>query len=288
MGVGLRHPHYQQAMAPVANIDFVEVHAENFFMAGGASLEVLNTVSQYHPLSIHGTSLGLGSNQTIPKSAIHSLKQLVDHFKPILVSDHLCFTWSHINSQPIHSGDLLPIAFNEKMLLKASDNIKQVQDTLGQQLLAENLSAYLTMPDPTLRETDFLNQLCQNTGCKLLVDINNLMVNEVNKRDNDAEFDPVSNVKKWLDDIDLETIGEIHLAGCTEPAKGGIMVDDHSQPVADSTWQAYAYLINRLDNIPPTLIEWDTQLPEWETLVGEAEKARSIITSTQLAKIDGK
>ncbi len=271
VGVGLRHPHYKQAITETARIDFVEVHAENFFMDGGASLAVLDEVCERYPLSIHGTSMGLGSIQPAPLKALNSLKRLVDRYQPMLVSDHLCFTWSRLDGQDVHSGDLLPIAFDQETLDVATTNILRVQEILGRAILVENLSAYLSFDQSIYSETDFLNQLCDNTQCRLLVDLNNLAVNAHNLNQDALEY-----AGKWLAEISASDVGEIHLAGCTPVTKDQIMIDDHSQPVADKTWQLYRHALT-LFGPKPTLIEWDTQIPDWSVLISEAAKAKALI-----------
>lgn len=272
IGVGLRHGHYQPAIEHPADIDFIEVHAENFFMQGGASLAVLDQASEHYAISLHATSFGLGSLAPAPSYAIDRLKCLVDRYNPVLVSDHLCFTWVMINNTLHHSGDLLPIAFNQKTLASTIDNIQRIQDRLQRPISVENLSAYIKVDGSTMSETDFLNAMCKQAGSGLLVDLNNLMVNAFNAK----ALDRQQYAKNWLADIRTDVISELHLAGCTHPPKGGIMVDDHSQPVADDTWAVYQYFV-QCYGPRPTLIEWDHQLPNWNQLIAESFKAREII-----------
>ena len=141
----------------------------------------------------------------------------------------------------------------------------------GKLLYATPLSAYLEPPGSTLTETAFLTELVERSGCRLLVDINNLAVNAANTG---TEHVAVS-IKQWLDQIPAEYVGEIHLAGCTPAQPGGLVIDDHSQKVSDIVWDGYHHAITRFGQVP-TLIEWDTQLPEWQVLLNEANKARRI------------
>lgn len=168
-------------------------------------------------------------------------------------------------------GDLLPIAFNEVTLKALVENIQQVQSALGRTIMIENLSAYLTLPDNTLSEPEFLIQACTQSGCKLLLDLNNLVVNATNAQVPDIRH----TVTQFLAQIPEHLVGELHLAGCTPVAPGEIMVDDHSHPVPDVVWSVYRDALT-LYGPKPTLIEWDAALPSWPTLLAEAEKARVI------------
>lgn len=274
IGVGLRHPHYEEALAAPAAVDFLEVHAENFFMAGGAPLAVLDAIGQHYKLSIHGTALSLGSLTGLNPAHVDKLKDLVARVDPLFVSDHACFSQAQFENGPLHLGDLLPIAFNEITLSGLVSNIQQVQDALKRSIMIENLSAYIALGDNTLTEAEFLVEACQRSGCQLLLDLNNLVVNATNTQTDSIH----EHVTQFLALIPAHLVGEIHLAGCTPVPQGEIMVDDHSHPVPDNVWAVYKEAL-ALFGPKPTLIEWDTDLPAWQTLIAEAEKARRLAKS---------
>ena len=281
IGVGLRHPHYSDVLAPsvgnkdndakISPIDFVEVHSENFFAQGGASRALIREVAEKYPVSLHSTALGLGSKAAIAGSYLESLSELVKVVNPFLMSDHAAFSWSELDGRSIHAGDLLPIAFNQKNLKSMADNIDAVQQLTGRRLLIENLSAYLTPRNSVLAETEFLITLAELTQCGLLIDLNNLVVN-ANNFSNKKNIDYA---KQWLQQIPRGIVGEIHLAGFTLVGKSELAIDDHSQPVSDVGWQLYQFALQRFGAVP-TLIEWDNNLPTWQALLNEANKARMI------------
>ncbi len=271
IGVGLRHQHFTEALTTPSNIDFVEVHSENFFAEGGASRNVLAQAGEKYALSLHSTAMGLGSAQGVPKDYLEKLKQLADDSQPILMSDHACFSWSQLDSQQVHAGDLLPLAYSEQTLLVLAHNIDRVQQVLGRALLVENLSAYIQYAEAAMPETEFLVRLSQLTGCKLLIDLNNIIVTA----NNTNAVAPLSFAKQWLSAIPEDIVGEIHLAGFTEVSDGELVIDDHSQAVSDQGWQLYRCALQRFGKVP-TLIEWDNNLPTWQILVNEADKARHI------------
>lgn len=280
IGVGLRHIHYNDALSARANIDFIEVHAENFFAEGGATYQVITDIAANYPISLHATSLGLGSAVPAPEQQLNQLLALVERTDPILVSDHACFSWAELSSASTHAGDLLPVPFNEESLACMANNVLRAQALLKRTILVENLSAYMQLPGSTYSESEFLVKLCELTGCKLLIDINNLMVNAANHHllePNGEKIDTKEFAKQWLNSIPKSMVGEFHLAGCTSVPENDFMIDDHSQPVSDDAWQVYKFALERFGPVP-TLIEWDENLPSWTTLLKEADKARQIAT----------
>ena len=271
VGVGLRHAHYEAALSDVADIDFVEVHTENFSMDGGANLAVLERARELYDVSLHCTALGLGSAVGISDRAVEKLAELTQRFNPMLVSDHLCFCWVDMGAVRMHASDLLPVQRTPESLEVLACNIDRVQQSIGRSLLVENISVYLDEPGQEQSETEFLCALVEKTGCRLLVDINNLLVNAHNQ----GSPAPERYVASWLDQIPGDAVGEIHLAGCSPVAAGEIAVDDHGAPVSAAAWRLYEYALGRYGNVP-TLIEWDTALPDWNALQNEAIHARYV------------
>lgn len=269
IGVGLRHPHFADLLTTPKQVDFVEVHSENFFGEGGAALSVLTQVRDKYPISLHSTSMGLGSLSPIPNSYLTQLKKLTERIDPILMSEHACFTWGEQQGQLIHSGDLLPIAHTKHNLQKMCEQVDRVQTYLGRQLIIENVSAYLQFKQSPLSEAQFLAQLSQQTGAKILLDINNIAVNSLNFEGGNIK----QSVADYIDILPIDSVAQIHLAGCSEVAEGELVIDDHARPVSTHVWQGYQQALRRFGAIP-TLIEWDNDLPEWSVLVAEASKAR--------------
>ena len=279
IGVGLRHPHYADVLAPSLNVatndsmkvDFVEVHSENFFGQGGAALSVLNQVREKYPVSLHSVSMGLGSKYDIPKVYLDRLKKLTQLIDPFLMSEHACFTWGKQYGKPIHSGDLLPIAHTHENLARMCEQVDKVQAFLNRELIIENVSAYIKFDESYLSEAEFLTELCQRTGAKILLDINNIAVNSLNFENGNIQ----QSVANYIKVLPLNSVAQIHLAGCKIPEDGQLVIDDHARPVSDDVWQGYKLAIDRFGAVP-TLVEWDNDLPEWSVLVGEAQKARDI------------
>ncbi|MEL0659538.1 DUF692 domain-containing protein [Psychromonas arctica] len=271
IGVGLRHPHFTDVLTQPKQVDFVEVHSENFFGEGGAAQSVLKQVREKYPVSLHSTSMGLGSEQDIPHHYLDRLTNLARNIDPFLMSEHACFTWGQQQGQLIHSGDLLPIAHTNASLDRMCEQVDKVQSRLGRQLIIENVSAYIKFDQSYLSEVEFLAELSRRTDSKILLDINNIAVNSMNFEGGNIK----QSVNDYINILPINSVAQIHLAGCTTALPGELVVDDHARPVSDQVWQGYEQALQRFGPIP-TLIEWDNDLPEWSILIGEADKARHI------------
>jgi uncharacterized protein (UPF0276 family) len=226
---------------------------------------------ELYQLSLHGTALSLGAAYAPDTEAVEHLQRLVQEFDPMLVSEHLSFAWATVQGKKVHLGDLLPVARNTASLDLLCSNIDRVQQSLSRPILIENVSSYLSDMPHEIDEAQFLVALTERTGCRLLLDINNLFVNAHNARTTDRQ----TVVRDWMDQLPADSVGEIHLAGFTAPEAGAIAIDDHAQPVSDECWEAYAYAVRRFGAVP-TLVEWDNALPEWDVLQQQAAIARTI------------
>ncbi len=286
VGIGLRQPHYEALLSNPPPLAFVEVHSENFFGDGGAALSVLMQAREHWPVSLHGVGLSLGSALGLDPWHVDRLAALVRRVQPLRVSDHACFArgWRGTPAQdPVHAGDLLPVAFTEESLQIMAANVQQVQDRLQRPLLVENLSAYLHWADDAIAEPDFFNRLTRQTGCGLLLDVNNLVVNALNDQRGSArdEAAAVQVACHWVDQIDAGSVGEVHLAGYCDA--GDIVIDDHGSRVHPCVWQVYRHAMQRLGP-RPTLVEWDTGLPAAAVLLAEAEMAEQVLAQAVQGK----
>ena len=274
VGIGLRQPHYQALLQGRPRLGFVEVHSENFFADGGAPLALLQAVRQHYPVSLHGVGLALGSAAGLDTWHLDRLARLAERIAPVRVSDHAAFARApqRAGAAVLHANDLLPVAFTTAALDIMVANVQQVQDRLQRPILVENLSAYLHWADDHLDEPEFFNALARRSGCGLLLDVNNLVVNALNDG-----VDAVAAACAWVDAIDAAAVGEIHLAGYHD--SGDIVIDDHGSRVHAPVWQVYRHALQRLGP-RPSLLEWDTDLPALDVLLDEAAKAGRILDTS--------
>lgn len=266
-GIGLRAPHYGAVLADWPAIGWLEVHSENFFVAGGEALRVLDAVRQRCPLSLHGVGLSLGSSDALNRDHLRKLKSLIERVEPAAVSEHLC--WSSISGR--YLNDLLPLPYSEEALVGVSARIRQAQDFLGRRLMIENVSSYVRFKGAVMPEWDFLAEVARRSDCDILLDVNNIFVSATNHG-----FSP----HDYLQAMPGERIGEIHLAGHEidegDPAEENFLVDTHSRPVSAAVWALYAAALDRFGP-RPTLIEWDNDIPALEVLLAEAGKAQALL-----------
>jgi uncharacterized protein (UPF0276 family) len=267
-GIGLRAAHQEQIAAERPRIAWLEAHSENYFAEGGAQLELLASIRESYELSLHGVGLSLGSTDPLDRAHLALLARLVRRFEPALVSEHL--SWGSVGGRFLN--DLLPMPHTEEALRHFAARVRAVQDALGRQILIENVSSYLEFTASQMPEWEFLAALVQESGCGLLLDVNNVYVNARNHG---------FNARRFLDCLPRRAVQEMHLAGHSVRRIGSreILVDTHSTPVCNDVWQLYAHAVARFDDVP-TLIEWDIDLPAIEVLQGEAAKAERIAGST--------
>lgn len=280
-GIGLRQPHVEALLAAPPPLGFVEVHSENYFAAGGAAIGVLDAARAHWPVSLHGVGLALGSAVGVDADHLRALAALVRRIEPVRVSDHAAFARAPRGrgGPVVHGSDLLPIAYTDAALAILADNVQRVQDSLARPLLVENLSAYVHWADDRIAEPEFFNALARRTGCGLLLDVNNLVVNALNEGLDEAAA--AAAACRWIDTVDAHTVGEIHLAGYTDA--GGIVIDDHGSRVHAPVWQVYRHALRRLGP-RPTLVEWDTALPPLDVLLHEVASADAVCAEVLAAE----
>lgn len=266
-GLGLKPVHFEAALACTDDGLWFEVHPENYMVDGGPRLAWLGLLRERHPLSLHGVGLSLASVEPPDAAHLARLAALVDRFEPALVSEHLA--WSRWGDAAF--PDLLPVPRTAESLRALATNVDRVQERLKRRIAIENPSHYLRIDDHEYDEVGFLTELAQRTGCRLLVDVNNVFVSA-----NNVGIDAGA----WIDRIDGELVAEIHLAGHhADPAWGeALLIDAHDAPVAEPVWALYARLVARI-GARPTLIERDDKLPPFDALRAERARAHAVLQS---------
>ena len=262
VGVGLRPLHYPFILEHwPEEIDWFEAISENYMDTRGRPRTILRKVRERYPVALHGVSMSIASAHGVDRDYLRRLRELADEIQPFLVSDHLCWTGTPGNN--LH--DLLPFPYTEEFLKVVEQNVLRVQDVLGRSMVFENVSSYLSFPDSEMTEHAFLIELCQRTGCRMLLDVNNAWVNACNHAF-EAEI--------FLDAVPQELIAQIHLAGPTD--YGDFLFDTHSGEVPEKVWNLFKHLAPKLKNVP-VLIEWDENIPDFPILALEASRARGLL-----------
>lgn len=257
-GLGLRTEHFNDLLEKNPAVDWLEINSENFMVAGGKPRRYLEAFRQRYPIVMHGVSMNIGGSDPLDIDYLRALKQLASDVQPAWVSDHLCWT----GANGLNSHDLLPLPYSDEAVAHVVDRVQQVQDFLGRELVLENLSSYVRFTSSSMTEWEFLREIALRSGCRLLLDINNVVVSARNHGyDSDA----------FLAGLPAEHIWQIHLAGHSD--YGTHVIDTHDHAVPDAVWSLYASAIKRFGPIS-TMIERDDHIPPLPELVAELDQAR--------------
>ena len=269
-GTSFKPQHLQAILSGPRPRGFFEVHAENYMGAGGPPHRALEAIRNDHPVSLHGVCMSIGAPQPLDRAHLARFRDLVERYEPALVSEHLA--WS--THDTTYFNDLLPLPYTEATLGRVCDHIDQVQDAIWRPLLLENPSTYLAFTESTMSETEFIRRVAERTGCGLLLDINNVFVSATNHGFSALDY---------LSDFPLSRVGEIHLAGHAaqfDDEGDLLLIDSHDGPVTDAVWKLFEIVIARCGPVP-TLIEWDSKVPDFPVLKAEAAAAQAILDRHQ-------
>jgi hypothetical protein len=258
-GVGLRAEHYEDVLDGRPGVQWFEAISENYMDSHGRPLHILEQVRRDQPVALHGVGLSIGSTDALSRRYLTNLAALIERIEPALVTDHLC--WTGVGGRSLY--DLLPLPYTEEALVHVAERVRTVQDVLGRRILLENPSTYVAFRHSTMSEWEFLAALAEEADCGILLDVNNIYVSARN-----LGFDPV----RYVEGIPPARVGQFHLAGFTD--MGTYLFDTHSAPVHEDVWDLYRLAVQRFGEVA-TLVEWDADIPPWERLRAEAERAAS-------------
>ena len=264
LGVGLRTVHYGHILDEEPDVDWFEIISENYLDSQGRPRDVLLRIAERYPIVMHGVSLSIGATHPLDFDYLRKLKRLAADVRVKWVSDHLC--WTGIAGHNSH--DLLPIPLTDESLKHVIERVGIVQDLLERPLVLENPSSYVTFAGSTWTEWEFLTRLAEETGCGLLLDVNNVYVSSVNH-----DFDP----SEYVDNVPANRIVQFHLAGHTN--MGTHCIDTHDGPVIDPVWELYRRIHQRTEGVS-TLLEWDAAIPPFPVVHAEVLKAREVLAET--------
>ncbi|MEL6235515.1 MAG: DUF692 domain-containing protein [Pseudomonadota bacterium] len=265
-GIGYKPQHFSAICADPTPVAWLEIHAENYMGAGGRPHAQLRHLAETLAVSVHGVGLSIGGEGRLDAEHLARLKHLCDWLRPASFSEHLA--WSSHGTAFLN--DLLPLPYTTETLMRVASHIDEVQEVLGRRMLLENPSSYLAFAASTWSETDFLAELVRRTGCGLLLDVNNVFVSATN-----LNYAP----REYIDAVPIEAVGEIHLGGHDEDedeAGAPLLIDSHGRAVVDPVWALLDHTLAR-SGPRPLLVEWDTDVPDWPVLAGEAQRAKAAL-----------
>ena len=260
-GVGYKPQHFADLRRDPGSVSWLEVHAENYMGDGGRPRAQLEALAEQFAISIHGVGLSIGGDGPLDRDHLARLKDLCDRVQPASFSEHLA--WSTHGAEFLN--DLLPLPYTQDTLDRVAAHIDQVQDTLGRRMLLENPSSYLVFDTSQMSETDFIREVTHRTGCGCLLDVNNVFISATNL---------AMDAPSYIRDFPLDQVEEIHVGGHDQDRDDNdhpLLIDSHNRPVDGQVW---ALLRDVLDKTgpKPVLVEWDNDVPDWQTLRLEADR----------------
>ena len=259
-GLGLRTQHYAEFLAAPQRVDWLELLSDNYMVPGGKPLVMLDRIRADYPVVMHGVALSIGAADGPDETYLDALATLAERVQPLWISDHLC--WTGVHGRVLH--DLYPLPYCDAALRVVVRNVQRVQDRLKRPLVLENVSSYVSFATSSMSEWAFISEVCARTGCKLLLDVNNIHVSSVNHRFDALEF---------LRGVPAHRVQQIHLAGHSD--HGDHIIDTHDQPVADAVWALYTEALALFGPVA-TMIERDDRIPPLAELVAELDHARAL------------
>ena len=265
-GLGARAPHFGE-LARAADErwpgrpEWLEFITENLMVGGGPPWHHLETLRARYPVVLHGVSLNLGSTTPLRDDYLRALREVARRVQPAWISDHLC--WTGTAHGQLH--DLLPLPYSRAALDHLGTRIDAVQNALGQPLVIENVSSYVQFEADEMDEAGFIAALVRETGCRLLLDVNNVYVNHRNHG---------LDAQAFIDAMPAHAVVQIHLAGHSD--EGDLVIDTHDHDVRTEVWALYAHALRRMGRLVPTMIERDDRIPPLRELLGELDMARGV------------
>jgi len=269
LGLGLRSAHFAQILEDRPRVGWFEALTENYLDTGGRPRAVLREVASRYPVALHGVALSIGSADRLDLNYLRRVRELADEIGATHISDHL--SWSSIDGRPLH--ELLPIPYTEKTLRHVVSRVKRVQDVLGRPFALENPSSYVAFRESLIPEAPFLARVAVESGCQILLDVNNVYVSSVNHG-----FE----ASRYLAEIPMERVVYCHMAGHTRYATH--ILDTHGGPVAEPVWELLREVASRRSDLP-VLLEWDDAIPPFSVAMHELRKAARYVRPSRQKKV---
>lgn len=259
-GLGLRRSHLEALYnTRPRTIDFFEIAPENWMRVGGRLGRHFRGLTESYPFCCHGLCLSLGGVDSLDYSFLQDLKRFMDDHGIAFYSEHLSYS-----SGNGHLYDLMPLPFTSEAVQYVSARIRKTQEILERKIAIENIS-YYAAPGQEMAEIDFINAVLSESGCELLLDVNNVFVNSTNHGYDASNF---------LEQIPFHRVSSIHVAGHFRESES-LLIDTHGAPVENSVWELLESVYDRA-GVLPTVLERDFNLPPLEELLLELDQVKRI------------
>ncbi|GAB4315850.1 MAG: DUF692 domain-containing protein [Bacteroidales bacterium] len=262
-GLGFRKDFAEEFLADeLLNPAFIELAPENWMGIGGYWKKILKKATDRYPVTIHGLSLSIGSPEEPDLTFLKEVRSFLREYNVEIYSEHL----SYSKCDNAHLYDLLPIPFRFDAARHIIERIRRVQDFLGMPLTLENVS-YYTPVAAEMSEQEFISMIVEESGCRLLLDVNNVYVNA---------FNHGYDAKEFISALPLQSVKYIHMAG-HEKVASDLIIDTHGQNIIDPVFELFDFTAAKLNPVP-VLLERDFNFPGMEVLNRELTTIEDIAT----------
>lgn len=260
VGIGLRPPHYETIVETPRRLDWLEIVPENFVDNAGYAKRTLRACAERWQVIAHGVSMNLGGRDPFDDAYVAGLKALLDELDAPYYTDHLCY--ASIGGVAYH--DLLPLPFTEEAVKHTAGRIRELADRLERPVGVENISFYAFMPGGDMTHGEFVTAVTEEADCGILLDVNNVFVNATNHGGDPSE---------WLRALPLHRTMQMHIAGHVEDE--GRLLDNHGRPIVSGVFDLFREALELVGSVP-VLLEWDTDIPDLDRVLDEADAVREI------------
>ncbi|APJ05149.1 hypothetical protein AXG55_09495 [Silvanigrella aquatica] len=259
-GAGLRAAHYS-FWHKIPDLPYLEIMADNYmFLKGGPALYHMHSLAERTQVVIHGVGLNIATAYSLNEEYCYALREFCNTLNPLVISDHLCFTAS-----PTHNSfDLLPIPYTKETMSLICDHVNIVQDILKRQFSLENISSYVSYKESTYSEIEFLNEVCQKTGCGVLLDVNNIYVSAKNH-----SYDPYAEIKK----VNPIYVNQYHIAG--HSVLNDHLFDTHDHLICQEVWNLMKWALKHIGK-RPAIIERDDDSAPIDEIINEINMGNNL------------
>jgi len=263
IGIGYRRELSAWVDSQPPLLQCLEITADHFY---GRGEDRLLELSRRYPTFVHGLGLSLGTPGRLDDAQLRQFARVVELANPIWISEHVAFT----RTSDADLGHLNPVRPTHTAVRMMAEHAREVAERCGKPLILENITSHLRL-EGELSETDFLNELCAQADCGLLIDVTNLFINSRNHR-----FDPIA----WLNELEPARITQLHIVGYS--CENDRYHDSHSEPIQGELIDLALEVI-RYAPVRAVILERDESFPDHGNLAGELEKLARLMKPQEVS-----
>ncbi len=260
VGLGYRRALQGWLATRPPEVGCLEITAEHFYDGGD---DVLRGLARDYPLFVHGLGLSLGTPGPLDESVLSRYARVVELAQPRWISEHIAFT----RTADLDLGHLNPVPYTRESLAVLVEHVDDVRRRCDRPIILENITSHVRAAGD-LTETDFINQLCEQADCGLLLDVTNLYINGHNHG-----YDP----RQWLDEIDPQRIIQLHVVGYA--LRDGRLHDTHSERIQPELLELVADVL-AVSPVEFIMLERDDRFDALQEIREELRRLEEIVDRT--------